>query len=623
MRTWKLSFDQISKEKPRAAEILSLMAVLDRHGVPRMLVRKESETEVRFKTALGILQAFSLITIEKGKDAALTMHRLVQLSTQRWLSLRGDLEKWLVEALSILVNKYPSDAMYGNWPIFELLNPHAQVLLSHTFSSEASRLGYAKLLGLLASYENEKGRYFVAKEENLKSLTIFEKMLPEHHPLILERFHAFGEILLNNGEMEESRAFFQRAILGRETVFGVNALETLESVNGLAYVSMRLYDLDTAEAFAQRALIGRTKLLGSENIYTCDSLRILGLVLGSKGDNDAAIKSYQEVIRNQGLVLGPEHPDVLITVTHLALALAEQGELDTAEGMMQTTLSSRRKLLGDNHQSTLQSEHNLADMACQKGDVDRGKKSFQALLEKRERILGVEHIATVQTVDSLAEIALVQEQDISVAEELYRRALAGYEKALGPDHPYTLMALHQLAKVLLYSGRFKESEELGRRVVLGHTKLFGKDHIATLKSLFNMVLAIGNHRPDECEEAEIICRRLITSSVKNSDQEYRGVELSSLQLLQHLLDRQNKQEETEEITDRISKLRLQLDGDVEDTVAPSSCEEATTTTSKPEGISQEALSTADLSYSFVHTKPIRSLAHSQRYLRSCSAQSMI
>ena len=55
MRTWKLSFDQISKEKPRAAEILSQMAVLDRHGIPRMLVRKDIESEIGFKTALGTL----------------------------------------------------------------------------------------------------------------------------------------------------------------------------------------------------------------------------------------------------------------------------------------------------------------------------------------------------------------------------------------------------------------------------------------------------------------------------------------------------------------------------------------------------------------------------------------
>jgi hypothetical protein len=83
MRTWKLSFDQISKGKPPAAQILSLMAVLDHHGMPRVLLRKDGETEIAFRTALGALQAFSLITAGKGEDAAYKMHRLVALSTQK------------------------------------------------------------------------------------------------------------------------------------------------------------------------------------------------------------------------------------------------------------------------------------------------------------------------------------------------------------------------------------------------------------------------------------------------------------------------------------------------------------------------------------------------------------
>ena len=100
MRTWKLSFDQISKGKPRAAQILSLMAVLDYHGAPRTLLRKDEDTEVGFRTALGALQAFSLITAEKGKDAACKMHPLVALSTQKWLEVQGMLRHFQIEAQS-------------------------------------------------------------------------------------------------------------------------------------------------------------------------------------------------------------------------------------------------------------------------------------------------------------------------------------------------------------------------------------------------------------------------------------------------------------------------------------------------------------------------------------------
>jgi hypothetical protein len=44
-RTWKLSFDQIQADHPRAAEALSLMAMLDGQNIPEDLVRKEDETD--------------------------------------------------------------------------------------------------------------------------------------------------------------------------------------------------------------------------------------------------------------------------------------------------------------------------------------------------------------------------------------------------------------------------------------------------------------------------------------------------------------------------------------------------------------------------------------------------
>ena len=81
IRTWKVSFDQIRKQKPRAAEILSLMAFLDPQGIPKTLLRRDKERGVEFTTALGTLQAFSLVITENG-GASFEIHRLVQVSTQ-------------------------------------------------------------------------------------------------------------------------------------------------------------------------------------------------------------------------------------------------------------------------------------------------------------------------------------------------------------------------------------------------------------------------------------------------------------------------------------------------------------------------------------------------------------
>lgn len=44
---------------------MSLMSVLDRQGVPRALLEQEDERKTEFMTAIGTLQAFSLISVEK------------------------------------------------------------------------------------------------------------------------------------------------------------------------------------------------------------------------------------------------------------------------------------------------------------------------------------------------------------------------------------------------------------------------------------------------------------------------------------------------------------------------------------------------------------------------------
>jgi len=55
-RTWKLSFDQIAKHLPRAANLLSLMVQLDRQAIPKALLK-----HTKFNKAVETLQAYSLI----------------------------------------------------------------------------------------------------------------------------------------------------------------------------------------------------------------------------------------------------------------------------------------------------------------------------------------------------------------------------------------------------------------------------------------------------------------------------------------------------------------------------------------------------------------------------------
>jgi tetratricopeptide (TPR) repeat protein len=56
------------------------------------------------------------------------------------------------------------------------------------------------------------------------------------------------------------------------------------------------------------------------------------------------------------------------------------------------------------------------------------------------------------------------------AETLNRRALEGWEKELGEDHPNTLISVNNLASVLQDQGRYEEAETLNRRALEGREK---------------------------------------------------------------------------------------------------------------------------------------------------------
>jgi Tetratricopeptide repeat len=82
------------------------------------------------------------------------------------------------------------------------------------------------------------------------------------------------------------------------------------------------------------------------------------------------------------------------------------------------------------------------------------------------------------------------------------RALAGYEKALGPDHTSTLLTVHSLGYLYGDQGKLAEAEQMFVRALAGYEKALGPDHTSTLLTVYNL----GNlycHQ-DKLAEAEQI-----------------------------------------------------------------------------------------------------------------------
>src|SRR5205814_1714001 len=79
------------------------------------------------------------------------------------------------------------------------------------------------------------------------------------------------------------------------------------------------------------------------------------------------------------------------------------------------------------------------------------------------------------SINNLA-MALQAQGKYEAAEEMNRRALEGWEKVLGRDHPVTLRGVNNRAMALQAQGKYEAAEEMNRRALEGWEKALGRDH---------------------------------------------------------------------------------------------------------------------------------------------------
>lgn len=68
-------------------------------------------------------------------------------------------------------------------------------------------------------------------------------------------------------------------------------------------------------------------------------------------------------------------------------------------------------------------------------------------------------------------------------EEMYLRALAGYEKAWGREHKQPLDTRYNLAGMYKEQSMFQDAAKHFKLVVQGYTKILGSEHWETVKAI--------------------------------------------------------------------------------------------------------------------------------------------
>ncbi|KAJ5894136.1 hypothetical protein N7495_005827 [Penicillium taxi] len=83
--TWQQLFEQIRHERPAATDLLALMSMFDRQGIPEDLVRDYTQNILGFHDTLAPLLSYSLFRLEMN-EKLFNMRRPVQLSVRAVLN---------------------------------------------------------------------------------------------------------------------------------------------------------------------------------------------------------------------------------------------------------------------------------------------------------------------------------------------------------------------------------------------------------------------------------------------------------------------------------------------------------------------------------------------------------
>lgn len=258
-----------------------------------------------------------------------------------------------------------------------------------------------------ATPDQARGKQVTARELLDAGAARIDRELADQPLLQASMADNIGRAYISLGDYEQAQILLQRAYELRRRNLGPEAVDTAESLSGLA-MSLRLEDkYKQAEILFRQVLAIQRKSLGEnsqpvaeslENVGEClyyesrlaeaepllrESLAIkrklhlegdsstwnfLALVLERKGEYPEALQLLREASENMRRIEGSDGPDYAVALHNLAGTMIDAGDLYGAEAMERETLQIRRRILGNQHPDLIYSLNNLGWILLQEGN---------------------------------------------------------------------------------------------------------------------------------------------------------------------------------------------------------------------------------------------------------------
>jgi tetratricopeptide (TPR) repeat protein len=155
--------------------------------------------------------------------------------------------------------------------------------------------------------------------------------------------------------------------------------------------------------------------------------------------------------------------------------------------------------------------YHLARMFADQDRYLEAEAMYKRALVGAEKALGPTNTSTLNTINNLGALYCSQGRLVE-AEAMYERALAGKEKALGPTHTSTLDTINNLGTLYCRQGRLGEAEAMYERALAGWEKALEPTYTSSLDTINN--LGTLYCRQGRLGEAEAMYERALAGAEK-------------------------------------------------------------------------------------------------------------
>lgn len=428
--TWIISFDYIRIYVPQAAELLSLMSILDAQNIPDFLLPQGGDA-ISFNKAIGTLKAFSFITTKKQSPGPLQpyrlfdLHRLVRLAVRNWLKVNNMLNQRTAQVLKILGLMCSGDDS-EKFEISSLILQHVIELLAsdllqfrrpssraneiessdtpslselHSISVTASTrfretvhllegvdtisslmIHTAQLLEYVTSRFRDVNNLLEAKSFGTKCVAISARARGQSHASTLRRMSLLASILQDLNEIEHAEQLLRQIVTSCESEYGFQHVLTLD------------YLLDLKKFLTRQNSEHEAKQIGEIAIQRCqeslkvhegeESFRLLLLLAELRleiGDFEEAEKSA--LLALHGYEAANNDFEVLISLGRLSEIYTVQGKMALAVNTRRNELDMRIRVYGQNHASTMYGRWELTRLCLIDGRIEEARHQASLALE--------------------------------------------------------------------------------------------------------------------------------------------------------------------------------------------------------------------------------------------------